>query len=153
VVREKRIIQITPIATKIPISKRRATPAIAEVTNRSVRLITQQKLPVTGILGLMRRHLNHVTLVTEVLVRLTYPCPNRLRNSPHREAIRGMIMRELNNTREIEICQLDQVSGGVSLTYAKPEIVYTPQKSNGRANFRGGDPDEGGQFHFQARLI
>jgi bacteriocin-like protein len=61
-------------------------------------------------------------------------------------------MRELNETREININELDQVSGGISLVYGKPEIVYAPQKPDGTANFRTGDPDEGGQFHFQARL-
>ncbi|WP_439374112.1 hypothetical protein ACRQ5Q_30535 [Bradyrhizobium sp. PMVTL-01] len=61
-------------------------------------------------------------------------------------------MRELDNAREIEISQLHQVSGGASLSYGKPEIVYTPQKPDGTAQFRTGDPDEGGQFHFQLRL-
>lgn len=63
-----------------------------------------------------------------------------------------MIMRELDNAREIEISQLDQVSGGTSLSYRKPEIIYTSQKPDGTANFRTGNPDEGGQLHFQARL-
>lgn len=62
-------------------------------------------------------------------------------------------MRELN-TREISTCELDQVSGGTSFVYGKPEVVYTPQKLDGAARFRtGGDPDEGGQIHFQARLL
>jgi hypothetical protein len=63
-----------------------------------------------------------------------------------------MTMRELNETREININELDRVSGGISFVYGKPEIVYAPQKPDGTANFRTGDPDTGGQFHFQARL-
>lgn len=63
-----------------------------------------------------------------------------------------MIMRELDNASEIEISQLDQVSGGNSLSYQKLEIVYTQQKPDGTARLRAGDPDEGGQLHFQARL-
>ena len=65
-------------------------------------------------------------------------------------------MRELNNAREIDLSELDQVSGGVSeeisLSFGQVKVVYTPQKSDGTASVRGGDPDEGGQFHFQARL-
>ncbi len=45
--------------------------------------------------------------------------------------------------------QLNQVTGG---TYAKIEVVYTPQKPDGAARCGTGDPDEGGQLHVQNRM-
>jgi hypothetical protein len=63
-----------------------------------------------------------------------------------------MTMRKLSDLREINVSELGDVSGGVTLQYGKLEVVYTQQKPDGTANHIGGDPDEGGQLHFQARL-
>jgi bacteriocin-like protein len=55
------------------------------------------------------------------------------------------------NDSELTHEQLNHITGG-SFEFGKLEVVYTPQKPDGTANYGTGDPDEGGQLHVQTRL-
>jgi bacteriocin-like protein len=61
--------------------------------------------------------------------------------------------KHLNSENQSELTdeQLNQITGG-TFVFGKPEVVYTPQKPDGSANSRTGDPDEGGQLHIQTLL-
>jgi hypothetical protein len=45
--------------------------------------------------------------------------------------------------------QVDKATGGASLSYEKVGVVYKPQKPDGTASIKGGDPDEGGQIRLR----